>query len=140
MQIEIIDPDPQVDISLFRTSIEQVFLGEQKQGNVVNVIFMKRDELRSLKKEYFDLDVDTDVIAFNLNDPELPVEGEICLSLEQIKENALGYKTDLQSELLRVLIHACLHLCGYEDDTKALKAIMTSRENHYLAKIRPPVL
>jgi len=117
MQIEVIDPDPNIETSLFERSIEQVIHGEQKQGDFVNVIFMKRDGLRALKKEYFNQDVYTDVIAFNLNDPEASIEGEIYLSFEQIQKNAVQFKTDETMELLRVLVHGCLHLCGYEDDT-----------------------
>jgi len=135
MQIEVIDPDPDIDTRLFTSSIDRVFLGEQKQGEYVNVIFMKRDELRAMKRKYFNLDLYTDVIAFNLNDPGKPIEGEIYLCLEQIKENAIDFKTEMQTELHRVLIHGCLHLCGYEDNSIELKAIMTNKEDQYLSQI-----
>ena len=135
MQIEIIDPDPQADISLFKDCIQQVLAGEQKTAEYVNVVFMGRDELRRLKKKYFNLDVYTDVITFNLNDPDEAIEGEIYLSYNQITQNAAQYKTAAGNELHRVLIHGCLHLCAYEDDTAERKAQMTSLEDHYLAKI-----
>ncbi len=135
MQIEIIDPDPQANIHLFKNVIEQVMTGEHKTSEYVNVVFMKRDDLRLLKKEYFNLDVYTDIIAFNLNDPGEPIEGEVYLSFGQIKRNAIEYKTDTQAELYRVLIHGCLHLCGYKDDTIEQKAQMTVVENQYLGQI-----
>jgi rRNA maturation RNase YbeY len=135
MQIEIIDPVPQADISLIKSSIELVFKGEHKIAEFVNVIFLQQTELRLLKKKYFDLDVFTDVIAFNLNDPHEAIEGEIYLSMEQIALNAIQYKTDPMEELYRVLIHGCLHLCGYEDEISEQKAQMTSLEDRYLAGI-----
>ncbi len=135
MQIEIIDPDPQADASLIKSSVELVFKGEHKIAEFVNVIFLQQTELRLLKKKYFNLDVFTDVIAFNLNDPHETIEGEIYLSMEQITLNAIHFKTDLGEELYRVLIHGCLHLCGYEDDTPEQKTQMTSLEDRYLAEI-----
>ncbi|NQV15413.1 rRNA maturation RNase YbeY [bacterium] len=135
MQIEIIDPEPRANINQFRKTIELILIEENKTAELVNVIFMGQDDLRSLKKQYFDLDIYTDVIAFNLNDPDQSIEGEVYLSFEQIQQNATQYKTDPQNELMRVLIHGCLHLCGYEDDTPERKTQMTSKEDHYLSKI-----
>ncbi len=135
MQIEIIDPDPEVDIDLMKKSVELVIGGEDKTSDYINVIFLGRKSLRKLKKEYFDLDVDTDVIVFNLNEPDEQLEGEIYLSLQQIKLNALRYGSDARNELQRVLIHGCLHLCGYEDKTSGQKAQMTLLEDRYLLKL-----
>lgn len=135
MKIDIIDPVEGVDPPLFKTCVKQIFEGEHRNLEYVNIIFMRRDDLRLMKKEYFDLDVYTDVIAFNLNDPEENIEGEIYLSYDQIKENAKRFKTKPQDELLRVLIHGCLHLCGYEDDTQTLKDEMTELENSYMKNI-----
>lgn len=135
MQIEIINPDPRVNADLFHKGIQVVFKGEHKAAEVVNVICMDHDELRALKKEYFGLDVYTDVIAFNLNDPAEAIDGEIYLSVDQIEQNSVLYKTELQNELVRVLIHGCLHLCGYEDNSPQLKAEMTALEDRYMAEI-----
>ena len=88
-----------------------------------------------MKKEYFEQDVYTDVIAFNLNDPDENMEGEIYLSYEQIVDNANSYNTKSEDELIRVLIHGCLHLSGYEDDTPAAKDQMTDLENKYMGKL-----
>ncbi|MEA3287131.1 MAG: rRNA maturation RNase YbeY [Candidatus Marinimicrobia bacterium] len=136
MQIEVIDPDPQTDTSLFKRGVELVFKGEHKTAEYVNIVFLKQDELRHFKKEYFDRDVYTDVIAFNLNDPDETIEGEIYLSMQQITLNAIKYKTDPREELYRVLIHGCLHLCGHEDETQGEKDQMTLLEDNYLSKIK----
>ncbi len=135
VKIEIIDPDPQADVRLFKDALEAVLSGEQVLCNYINVVFMTSDDLRTMKKQYFNLDVYTDVISFNLNDPDDPLEGELYLSFEQITENAGKFRTDPRSELYRVLIHGCLHLCGYEDDTTSQKTMMTSLENKYLTML-----
>jgi len=135
MKIDIIDPVEGINTPLFETCVKTVFEAEHKTLEYVNIVFMERDDLRLMKKEYFDLDVYTDVIAFNLNDPEENIEGEIYLSYDQIKENANLFETKPQDELIRVLIHGCLHLCGYEDDTQTLKNEMTVLENSYMENI-----
>ena len=42
------------------------------------------------------------------------------------------FKVEYQNELLRVMIHGALHLCGYTDKTKMSKSQMRERENYYL--------
>ncbi|NQV42924.1 MAG: rRNA maturation RNase YbeY [Candidatus Marinimicrobia bacterium] len=134
MEIDIIDTPAGVDNTLFKACVLEVLAGEHKTSEYVNIIFLGRDDLRLMKNEYFKKDVYTDVIAFNLNDPDENIEGEIYLSYEQIIDNAKTYETIPSEELNRVLIHGCLHLCGYEDNTLTLKAQMTELENHYMAK------
>jgi len=136
MKIDIINPTSGLDTPLLETCMHNVFSGEDKTCESINIIFMERDELRLMKKEYFDLDVFTDIIAFNLNEPYENIEGELYLSEDQINENAETFKTDPQVELIRVLIHGCLHLCGYEDDTPKLKDQMTVLENLYIDKLK----
>ncbi len=136
MEIDIIDTPDGVDNTPFETCVKEVFANEHKTSEYVNIIFLGRDDLRLMKKEYFEKDVYTDVIAFNLNDPDENIEGEIYLSYEQIVNNAKSYKATPSEELNRVIIHGCLHLCGYEDHTTTLKDKMTELENHYLAKLK----
>ena len=136
MKIDIIDPPDSVDNPLFDACIHEVMAGEHKTSEYVNIIFLGRDDLRLMKKEYFEKDVYTDVIAFNLNEPGEKIEGEIYLSYEQIMENAMSYNTKPAEELIRVLIHGCLHLCGYEDDTPTSKNEMTDLENQYIENLK----
>ena len=136
MKIDIIDPPSNVNTSSFSTCVHNVFSGESKTVEYINIIFMGRDDLRLMKKEYFGMDVFTDIIAFNLNDPDEQIEGELYISYDQIKDNAKLFNTESQDELIRVLIHGCLHLCGYEDDTHILKDQMTVLENKYLNKLK----
>jgi len=136
MKIDIINPAGVVNTTLFKTCVHLVFAGEGKTPEYVNIIFIGRDDLRLMKKEYFGRDVFTDVIAFNLNEPDDQIEGEIYLSYTQIKDNAVLFNTKPQDELIRVLIHGCLHLCGYEDDTQTLKDQMTVLENQYMKKLK----
>ena len=90
-------------------------------------------KLVKLKKEYFQQDLLTDVIAFNLEEDGDPVEGEIYISLERVKENTRKFKQNVARELRRVIIHGCLHIMGYDDQTPEGKKTMTRMEDHYLS-------
>ena len=61
------------------------------------------DTLRLMKKEYFNQDLYTDVIAFNIDDD--PFEGEIYISHDRIKDNAKKFNQSFEDELKRILIH-----------------------------------
>ena len=99
---------------------------------------MDDNALRLMKKEYFNQDLYTDVIAFNIE--EDPFEGEIYISHQRVKENAEKYKQSFHRELKRVIIHGALHLCGYDDQTSEEKSVMTSMEENYLVKFNGKIL
>ena len=99
-----------------------------------NISFILSDKkyLNQLKKKYFDIDVFTDVIAFNLEDENDCLEGEIYISIDDVKENAKIYSNSFNKEFSRVIIHGILHLVGYNDSNEKEKEIMTDLENKYL--------
>jgi len=58
--------------------------------------------------------------------------GEIYISIERVKENAIKYKTTFINELHRVIIHGILHLIGFKDKGKKDKLLMKKKENESL--------
>ena len=98
----------------------------------INIIISYDEYVRKLKKDFFEIDVYTDVISFNLEDEGDPIDGEIYISWERVKENANTFEVSLNSELKRVIIHGVLHLIGYDDGTKEEKQAMTDLENKFL--------
>ena len=99
----------------------------------ISFIFGDDDLLNKLKKEFFNLDHLTDVIAFRLNDDEEKIiEGEIYISIPRAKENAIKFKEPLNRELGRLIIHGCLHLLGFKDESNNEKIEMRDQEDHYL--------
>ena len=96
----------------------------------VNLVITDDESLRKMKNEYFNQDYYTDVIAFNIEND--PFEGEIYISYERVKDNAIKYNQSFEEEMKRVVIHGALHLCGEEDKTESEKLKMESLENSYL--------
>ncbi len=97
----------------------------------IDFILKDREFLNSLKKEYFKMDVYTDVMAFNLGDKN-KIEGEVYISVEDVLENSKLYSKTFNEEFLRIVIHGLLHLLGYDDKTKKEKDKMTLLEEKYL--------
>jgi probable rRNA maturation factor len=131
-----VDSDPALDgplESAVISIINSVFESEGIENSEVSLIFGSDDLLSNLKKEFFQKDQFTDVIAFRLNDyKEKNVEGEIYISLPRTKENGKKFNEPFNKELSRLIIHGGLHLLDYEDESEADKKIMTEKENHYL--------
>ena len=111
---------------------KKILNDENLFNGIITIIITQDEELRKLKLKFFNQDVFTDVIAFNLEDENDPIEGEIYISLDRVKENAKEFNEKSIDELKRVIIHGCLHLVGYDDDTIEKKEKMTSLENKYI--------
>ena len=110
-------------------------LKDKKQNTAtISIILTNDKKLLELKNQYFKQDLLTDVITFNLEEDGEPIDGEIYISLNRVSENSREFKQDVGRELKRVIIHGCLHLLGYDDQTPEGKKIMTRMEDHYLSQ------
>ena len=102
----------------------------------LSFVFGNDKLLNNLKKQFFQKDHFTDVIAFRLNDyDEENVEGEVYISLPRAKANAKKFDEPYNKEIARLIIHGSLHLLGYTDSSKKDKTEMTKKEDIYLTKI-----
>ena len=102
----------------------------------LSFVFGNDKLLNNLKKQFFQKDHFTDVIAFRLNDYDQEnVEGEVYISLPRAKENAKKFDQPYNKEIARLIIHGSLHLLGYTDSSKKDKTEMTKKEDIYLTKI-----
>ncbi|HBO75161.1 MAG TPA: rRNA maturation RNase YbeY [Marinilabiliales bacterium] len=97
----------------------------------LNFIFCSDEYLLKINNEYLNHDYYTDVITFNYNEANI-VSGDIFISTERVKENALEFNISEKEELCRVIIHGVLHLVGFDDKVKGDKEKMTREENEYL--------
>ena len=127
-----------LDQESIRRLLELVLSDNKHQAAEINIIITDDDSLRLMKKEYFDQDVYTDIIAFNID--EDPFEGELYISHDRVSDNAKKFDQTFEGELKRILIHGTLHLCGFDDQTKEDKSRMTSMEEDYLKKFSGKIL
>ena len=97
----------------------------------LDIIFVDDESLRAMHKKYLHDDTVTDAITFNLGD-DSNCEGEIYISLDRARNSAEYYHVSLINEIMRLIIHSCLHLAGYEDQNDKERKIMRKKEDYYL--------
>lgn len=106
---------------------------ENLEAGVINYIFCDDNYLLELNQKFLERDTLTDVIAFNYSESEKEVSGDVFISIERTRENASHFGQLPEHELLRVIAHGILHLCGYEDKDADQKRQMTLKEDKYLS-------
>ncbi len=94
----------------------------------VQYVFCSDDYLHQMNIDYLQHDTLTDIITFPYASPPA-IEGEIYVSVDRVKDNATDLNLPFQQELLRVIIHGILHLCGTGDKTESQAAVMRAQED-----------
>ncbi|TFG42857.1 MAG: rRNA maturation RNase YbeY, partial [Bacteroidia bacterium] len=94
-------------------------------------IFTSEESMLEINKKFLDHNYHTDVISFDYS-AEDKVRGEIYLGLETIRRNSVIYGSGIKEELVRVMIHGTLHLCGYRDEKKKDRERMLDRQEEKL--------
>ncbi|HYF32421.1 MAG TPA: rRNA maturation RNase YbeY [Chitinophagaceae bacterium] len=111
-----------------------VFKRYRTRFSALSIIFCSDDYLLDINRQYLDHDSYTDIITFNLAEPGEPVNGEIYISVDRVRENARVAGVSFAQELHRVMFHGVLHLCGLNDSTTTQKRSMTRAENRLLTQ------
>ena len=112
---------------------------EYQKANI-SIIIENDEYLRNLKIKYFNMDILTDVITFNLSDNNMELDAEIYISWDRIIDNAKKYKQTIEQESKRIIIHGCLHLVGFNDSTKEEINLMRKKEQEYLNKFNQNII
>ena len=102
----------------------------RKVGNL-NYIFCNDDRILEVNKEFLGHDYYTDIITFDYSEPGV-VSGDMYISLDTVLTNSEKFHTSYDKELLRVIIHGVLHLCGMNDKGRGERAVMEAAENRAL--------
>lgn len=126
-----------IDFTLKQSEEVSRWLLDTCQANLKSVafidyIFCSDEYLLEINKQYLNHDTYTDIITFPLGQD--PIQANIFISIDRVKENAETYKQDFNDELHRVMVHGVLHLVGYGDKSEKEKEIMHEKENHFLKK------
>lgn len=98
----------------------------------LNIIFCTDKALLEMNRKFLKHDYFTDIITFPLSDKKQPIEAELYISVDRIKENARINNETFTRELHRVIFHGCLHLLGYNDKSSQQIKRIRERESHYL--------
>jgi metalloprotein, YbeY family len=110
----------------------------QVEDALVNIIIVDNEEIKKINKEYRNIDNVTDVISFALEDVEFKtpfrILGDIYISYEKVKEQALKYEHSEKRELYFLATHGLLHLLGYDHMNEKEEKIMFDLQKELLDK------
>lgn len=116
----------------FSTWISAVIASEGKNEGEINYIFCDDDYLHKINVEHLGHDTLTDIISFDYTVGN-ELNGDIFVSIERVKENAIDFEVSFEEELKRVLVHGILHYCGYKDKSQTDEILMRKKEDEKIA-------
>lgn len=115
--------------------LEKVITEENKTPGDLVFILTSDKKVLEINRKFLKHSYYTDVISFDYS-VEGEVNGEIYMSVDTIRRNAVNYKSGIKEELLRVMIHGVLHLCGYRDEDLKDKEKMFNRQEQKLKEFK----
>ena len=112
--------------------ISNVIKSEGKKEGEINYIFCDDEYLLQINKEHLNHDYYTDIISFDYTIGN-EINGDMFISVDRVKENAVDFNVAFDEELKRVIIHGILHYCGYKDKLEEEELLMRNKEDEKLA-------
>ena len=122
-----------VNRSSLKKYIQFIIKKEGKRIESLNFIFCSDKTLLEINRKYLKHDFYTDIITFDLSETKT-IQAEIYISIDRVRENSMKLGEYFKSELLRVIFHGVLHLCGYNDKNKVEKKEIREKEDYFLNK------
>ena len=108
----------------------------------IDFVFCNDEFIHKINKEYRGYDKPTDVISFALfcDDPKSIVTdeinlGEIIVSEDTAKKQALENGHSLQKEIYYLICHGILHLLGFDHQTQDEYNLMVEMQNCILKEL-----
>lgn len=114
-----------------KSFVSYIFQNENKVLDHLDYVFCSDEYLLDVNRSFLQHDYYTDIITFDLSEND-SVIGEIYISIDRVKDNSQVQNTGYSNEMLRVIFHGALHLCGYKDKKKSEITVMREREDYYL--------
>jgi metalloprotein, YbeY/UPF0054 family len=119
--------------TLAKEVVKEIFRKEKRRLAQLTYIFCSDEYLLEINKQYLQHNYYTDIITFDLSSEGVgEVTGEVYISMDRVRDNARTYQVSFQKELLRVIFHGALHLCGYKDKSEREEKEMRKAEDKYL--------
>lgn len=109
--------------------------------SIFTIIFVTKEEIHELNKQYRGVDRVTDVISFALEDvndvslSDIRVLGDIYICIDRMKEQAIEYNHSETRELSFLTVHGLLHLLGYDHQTKEDEEVMFNLQRKILSDL-----
>lgn len=123
---------PRLNYQQLEQWLAQVAASHNRIVRTITYIFCNDEEILDVNRRFLNHDYYTDIITFDTCTGEL-LRGDIFISLDTVGSNAAQLGVDPGRELLRVIVHGVLHLCGINDKGPGEREIMEANEDKALA-------
>lgn len=123
---------PRIDTSKVESWIQQVADRHGMRVGTLTYVFCDDEYILATNKQFLQHDYYTDIITFDYSNSHR-IAGDMVISLDTVSSNAQQLGVNYNTELLRVIIHGVLHLCGINDKGPGEREIMERHENEALA-------
>jgi probable rRNA maturation factor len=120
------------DRTTLRKFIGKMVKKEGRQLAELQYIFCSDAYLLAINREFLQHDFFTDIVTFNLSEKSQPINAEIYISVDRVRDNAANYNSSFKKEFHRVIFHGVLHLCGYKDKKPKDAQLMRQMEDKWL--------
>lgn len=112
--------------------LKMVAESEIRRLGDISIIFCSDPYILDINMRYLQHDYFTDIITFDYCEGNT-LSGDLFISIDSVRENALTYGSEFSDELNRVMVHGLLHLIGYDDHTPEDQVVMRQKEDYYLS-------
>ncbi len=106
---------------------------EERDCMIANLVynFVDDKDILRINQDHLQHDYTTDIITFQYG--KVPrISGEVFISVDTVKDNAVYMGVAREEELVRVMAHGLLHLIGFNDGTEEEKGVMRLEEEKCL--------
>ncbi len=125
---------PEIDFKATEQWLERVAKDHEMEIGRLAYNFLDDEAMLQLNRQFVNHDYYTDIITFDYSRPPR-VSGEIYISLDTVATNAMKFNVSYRHELMRVIAHGLLHLCGINDKGPGEREIMEKNEDRALSML-----
>ncbi|MBQ1551259.1 MAG: rRNA maturation RNase YbeY [Bacilli bacterium] len=129
------------ELDLVKKVLEFGMKKEKLNNTSFNVIIVDNNYIHELNKNYRDIDRETDVITFALEDEDsvkLPgdmrILGDIYISIDKARSQAIEYGHSFEREICFLAVHGFYHLLGYDHMNEEEEKIMFGKQEEVLSE------
>ena len=148
-EIEYLEIEEKAEFEeLINKVLEECFLVENMQDSkiYIDVTLTNPKNIKELNNQYRNIDKETDVLSFpmfekdeieNVKNTEYRESlGDIVISIERVKEQAIEYEHSFEREFAYMLVHGFYHLMGEDHIEEDDKKVMREKEEYVLNRLQ----
>lgn len=106
----------------------------------ISISLVDNDEIKTLNKQYRNVDKETDVLSFPMDQefdiPGISILGDIIISMEKALEQAEDFSHSVEREIAYLTAHSVYHLLGYDHMNDEERYEMREKEKHIMKKLK----